>query len=602
MANNGSFNTSSYDGAYLAFNWSVDSQDTINNQTTINWSLTGAGIKPGYWYKAGAFKVVINGTTVYQSSNRIQLYTGTVVAQGKLVIPHDSNGNKSFSASAEAGIYYTAVNVRGSGSWDLPAIARKAYITKAFNFADTENQKFQYANPAGNSVSSLQACLSFDNGKADIAYRDIAKTGQSFTFELTDSERNIIRQKVAGQSARVYYIVKTVINGSTYTDSQPATCSIVDSNPTFDCSYYDNNSVTVNITGNNKKIVQNNSDLVINFSNISAKKYALIKSVGVSLNGVNYSSSASGASASLTIGKVDISGDIDAVVSVTDSRGFITAKPLKISILPWQLPTASISVTRQANYYSDCSIVVNADYAYLEDKNSVAIKYRIKKDGSDSWSDFVAIENGTSASFEADNHFKWTVQVVISDKLGTTTYNIDLAKGVPIIYFDRKKQSVGINCFPKNEGNIEINGKTIFDMIYPVGAIYISASEVNPSILFGGTWEQIKDRFLIGTGSSYQAGSTGGAFEHTLTQSEIPNYEIGNLPEIVPGNHANWNNAGIKASNLGNASPSKPGIQSNGNATTSQTQYGYRIFTNGGGRPFSTVPPYLAVYIWRRVS
>lgn len=602
MASSGSFNTSAYDGAYLAFNWKIDSQDTINNQSIISWTLKGAGIKSGYWYKAGNFKVVINGVTVYQSTNRIQLYTGTVVAQGKLAIPHDSNGNKNFSASAEAGIYYTAVNVRGSGSWDLPAIARKAYVTKAFNFTDTENPKFQYANPAGNNVSSLQACLSFNNSTADLAYRDIPKNGQSFTFDLTDSERNIIRQKVTGQSAKVYYIVKTVINGSTYTDSQPATCSIVDSSPAFDCSYYDSNSSTVDITGDNQKIIQNNSALVINFSNITAKKYATIKSVGVSLNGVNYSGSASGTNASITIGKVDISGDIDAVVSVTDSRGFSTAKPLKINILPWQLPTANVSVTRQANYYSNCTIVVNADYAYLDDKNTVNIKYRIKKDGSDSWSDFVAIENHASASFEADNNFKWLVQVVISDRLGTTTYNVDLAKGVPIIYFDRKKQSVGINCFPKNEGNLEINGKTIFDMIYPVGAIYISVSNVSPSVLFGGTWEQIKDRFLLGAGDFAQSGSTGGEFKHTLTQSEIPNYEIGNLPEIVPNNHANWNNGGILASNLGNATPSKPGIQSNGNTTTGQTQYGYRIMSNGGGKSFSTVPPYLAVYIWKRVS
>lgn len=582
MASNGSFNTSAYDGAYLAFNWSVDSQDVINNQSVINWSLKGAGIQSGYWYMAGAFKVVINGVTVYQSSNRIKLYAGTVVAQGKLAIPHDSNGNRNFSASVEAGIYYTSVNVRGSGSWDLPAIARKATITKAFNFTDTENPKFQYANPAGNSVSSLQACLSFDNSTADIAYRDIAKSGQSFTFDLTDSERNVIRQKVAGQSAKVYYIVKTVINGSAYTDSQPATCSIADSSPTFDCNYYDGNSDTVNITGNNQKIIQNNSDLVINLSNISAKKYATIKNVGVSLNGVNYSRSVSGTSASLAIGKVDISGDIEAVVSVTDSRGLITAKPLKIIVLNWQLPTASISVTRQANYYSDCTIVVNADYAYLDGNNSISIEYRLKKDGSDSWSDFVAIENHTSASFEADNNFKWSVQVVISDKLGTTTYNVDLAKGVPIIYFDRKKQSVGINCFPKNEGNLEINGKTIFDMIYPVGAIYISVSNVSPSALFGGAWEQIQDRFLLGAGSSYQAGSTGGEAMHTLTIDEMPrhNHEIDNL------------NAS------GNSTPymTVQAQENKGYGGNVQTMFA------GGSQPHNNMPPYLAVYIWKRVS
>lgn len=595
MANNGSFNTSAYDGAYLAFNWSVDSQDTIANQTTINWSLKGAGIKSGYWYMAGAFKVVINGITVYQSSNRIQLYTGTVVAQGKLAIPHDSNGNKNFSASAEAGIYYTSVNVQGSGSWDLPTIIRKAYITKTFDFSDTENPKFKYTNPAGNSVSSLQACLSFNNNTADIAYRDIPKNGQAFTFDLTDSERNVIRQKVTGQSVAAYYIVKTVINGSTYTDSQSVTCSITDSSPTFDCSYYDSNSATVAITGNDQKIIQNNSTLMINLSNVSAKKYATVKSVGVTLNGVNYAGSLSESTASVNIGKVDISRDIDAIVSVTDSRGFSTSKALKINILSWKLPTARISVTRQANYYSNCAIVVNADYAYLDDKNSISIKYRLKKDGSDNWSDFATIENHTSANFEADNNFKWLVQVVISDKLGETTYNVDLAKGVPIIYFDRKKQSVGINCFPKNEGDLEINGKTIFDMIYPVGAIYISVNNVSPSVLFGGTWEQIQDSFLLGAGSTYSAGSTGGEATHTLTIDEMPRHN--HEPAIWMWAASKGENSGEL--NIPRVTDHKGNTIEYAKGRSTQIQH---TSSTGGSRPHNNMPPYLAVYIWKRVN
>ena len=55
-----------------------------------------------------------------------------------------------------------------------------------------------------------------------------------------------------------------------------------------------------------------------------------------------------------------------------------------------------------------------------------------------------------------------------------------------------------------SNSGLEINGKTIFDMVYPVGAIYISINEVSPSVLFGGTWEQIQGGILIGTGDSSQ--------------------------------------------------------------------------------------------------
>lgn len=150
--------------------------------------------------------------------------------------------------------------------------------------------------------------------------------------------------------------------------------------------------------------------------------------------------------------------------------------------------------------------------------------------------------------------------------------------------------------------SFKINDKSIFDMIYPVGAIYISVNNVNPSVLFGGTWEQIQDRFLLGAGSTYSAGSTGGEANHTLTQAEIPNYDIGNLATLVPIYHTNWANGGIIASNMGQTSKTKPGLKENGNIMTSGTQYSYMINSNGGGKPHNNMPPYLAVYIWKRVN
>ena len=72
MASSGSFNTSGYEGRYLQFSWSIESQSIANNQTTISWTLKGAGTAQANWYRAGNFKVVINGTTVYSSATRIQ--------------------------------------------------------------------------------------------------------------------------------------------------------------------------------------------------------------------------------------------------------------------------------------------------------------------------------------------------------------------------------------------------------------------------------------------------------------------------------------------------------------------------------------------------
>ena len=72
MASSGSFNTSGYDGRYLKFAWTVESQNIANNTTTISWTLKGAGTGGSSWYRSGNFKVVINGATVYSSTTIIQ--------------------------------------------------------------------------------------------------------------------------------------------------------------------------------------------------------------------------------------------------------------------------------------------------------------------------------------------------------------------------------------------------------------------------------------------------------------------------------------------------------------------------------------------------
>ena len=140
----------------------------------------------------------------------------------------------------------------------------------------------------------------------------------------------------------------------------------------------------------------------------------------------------------------------------------------------------------------------------------------------------------------------------------------------------------------------------ILDILYPVGSIYQSMEPTSPSEIIGGTWEQIKT-FLMGADESKL---TGGEATHILTKSEIPNYKIGSIPEVVPGTHNNWDNGGIAGSSLGNASGSKPGVGNNNNACTitSGTQWAYQISTNGGDQPHNNLPPYTTCYIWYRVA
>ena len=121
--------------------------------------------------------------------------------------------------------------------------------------------------------------------------------------------------------------------------------------------------------------------------------------------------------------------------------------------------------------------------------------------------------------------------------------------------------------------------KINLDFIYPVGSIYMSANTTNPSVLFGGTWTQLKDRFLLGAGDTYAVGTTGGEETHTLTVAEMPshNHDLA----IEGGSSTKW---GARVQK-GNTAVDKFAISSNGN-----------------GKAHNNMPPYLVVYMWKRTA
>lgn len=135
------------------------------------------------------------------------------------------------------------------------------------------------------------------------------------------------------------------------------------------------------------------------------------------------------------------------------------------------------------------------------------------------------------------------------------------------------------------------NGATVLDM-YPVGSIYqTTSSTFNPQTAWGGTWERIKDRFLLAAGDTYTGGSTGGEATHKLTTQEMPSHA-----------HTMYVNNDGSSSSWSPASGTylvKPDC-----VTTSTKNYGGALAQNGAGlgQAHNNMPPYLAVYIWKRTA
>lgn len=147
----------------------------------------------------------------------------------------------------------------------------------------------------------------------------------------------------------------------------------------------------------------------------------------------------------------------------------------------------------------------------------------------------------------------------------------------------------------------QLNGKTEAELIleiYPVGSIYISVSNTSPASLFGGTWERLKDRFLLGAGDSYSAGNTGGETQHTLTDNELPIMEGSIAIHGAENGTILWHPTGVFS-----VSPIQEVYRDIGGTRVdnikSITHINYKA---GGDQPHNNMPPYLAVYMWKRVS
>ena len=140
--------------------------------------------------------------------------------------------------------------------------------------------------------------------------------------------------------------------------------------------------------------------------------------------------------------------------------------------------------------------------------------------------------------------------------------------------------------YTENNETLTIN--SIVDVVYPVGSIYMSVNSTSPQTLFGGKWEQIEDKFLLASGSTYSAGSTGGSadaivVEHTHTQNQH-RHEL----------------TGSKSAGMSSGDYLRAGYGSTKNSN--YTEYATpTINSTGETGTGKNMPPYLTVYVWKRI-
>ena len=575
------------DDSYFWVQWSQNSQNIEDNSTIINWSC---GFHPGHKYYLNAIKmssVVINGVEVYSGGtySNITDYQDRTFASAVLKIAHTPDGSKSFTVSGFSGWIYASGNTYASSqTFTLPTIPRASSVS--CSTANIGSNATITINRASTSFTHTLT-YSFGSLSGTIATKT-SSTNISWTIPTT------FYGQIPNSKSGTGTITCDTYNGSTLIGSKStsftATVSESASKPTLSPTAVDSNSATTALTGNNSKFIKYYSNASV-ATGAQARNSATLKSQKITC-GAKSITSASG-----TINAVE-SGSF--TFSATDSRGYTTTQTLNKTLIEYIKLTCSLNAGAPTTA-GVATLKISGNYwdgTFGAVANTLTVQYRYKAQGGSygSWTTVSATKsnntyNATATISGLNYQTTYVFQARAVDKLATINTDEQARRTTPI--FDWSKNDFNVN------GTLKVNNTNIFDLIYPVGSFYISAKSTNPAILFGGTWEQIQGRFLLGRSSSYPVGSMGGEATHTLTESEMPSHK-GHLSSGIAGG------APYEKGNY------KGFLNSDKMTAYSDIGRGWNVYAGnemhpaseavGGGQAHNNMPPYLSVYIWKRTS
>lgn len=620
----GSFNTTGYSDPdpiyadYCIFSWSLKSQDIEKATSTIEWTLKGAGGSGGYYTIARERYVTVNGAT-QSATNLFNIATGTTVFSGTTVVQHNTTtGAGSFSASAGiAFYYYPSYNSTGSGTWSLPTIARatKISVPQNANMGST----IQIALTPAVSTYKHKLRYEFGSLKSQVngfTYGSNVTLGENFTPQGNQTINFVPPTSLGWEipnttSADCKVICYTYNASGTHIGTTEATVKL-------HVPAYTPNISLITLTGVNTLdgvYVAGKSSVNIKTS-VNSFYGGSIKTISAYIDGKAYSG------ANFTTGVLTAGANRKFKITVYDSRGKSAEKESsEINVYAYAVPNIStFTIKRDATDPTKAIATLKGGVYSLNKKNAKTFTVKLNgvtntltstSESIDATTTFtnVPTDNTLIATATiADSYTSTSREAVLPTVAVTMDFKAD-GKGVAFGKVSETSDLLDVAWnakFGKNlnvagnatiTGTLTIAGKNILNYLYPVGSIYMSVNSTSPATLFGGTWEQLKNRFLIGCGDTYAAGASGGSATHTLTVDEMPTH----------GNHlyanTDWIGQGASGGRYLNTDANMSSYGTSGRGWLLSSNEAYPAgYTTGGGKAHNNMPPYLAVYMWKRTA
>lgn len=355
---------------------------------TVNVYIGRVSSSGSYMYGADiSGSVTCTGCTAqsftYKKTGRVDVAAGGWLKIGTVTfsaVPHNSDGSKTVYVSAsfsQSGVSPSSGSA--AGNVKLTPIPRAATITSAPDFTDKQNPTITYSNPAGSAVDKLRVCISFTGSTDNIAYRDISKTGSSYTFSLTDAERNILLDgTTSGSTSRtVYFYIATTIGGVGYLKSSSAkTFTVTDCKPTLSPTVTTDTTTDIGaksfeLTGDPNTIISGYNSVYVT-TGASAKKRASITKQSIT-NGTTVINAASGMFTNTTSPLI--------AISATDNRGQTVSVTKTISdFVNYVKLTCGMNITAP-DADGDLTFTITGNYFdgnFGAVDNNLSVEYRYK--------------------------------------------------------------------------------------------------------------------------------------------------------------------------------------------------------------------------------